>query len=153
MNISHRPNVSSFSSSSGQNALRDGNLGLIFIFSSWNTGRKKKYPWVFFFIMVLIKLSALNLVFKEIFHWVSFNIIRRSVDFVGALGRVASPHLPQSKWWYRGMFAFGDPLFLLFQFGLLFQYCLKNTLIVAVQGGRSVKMCLPHHTQSCKCNG
>lgn len=44
--------------------------------------------------MVLIKLSALNLVFKEIFHWVSFNIIRRSVDFVGALGRVASPLCP-----------------------------------------------------------
>lgn len=122
-------------------------------FSPLGTQEEKKIPMSIFFIMVLIKLSALNLVFKEIFHWVSFNIIRRSVDFVGALGRVASPHLPQSKWWYRGMIAFGDPLFLLFQIGLLFQYCLKNTLIVAVQGGRSVKMCLPHHTQSCKCNG
>lgn len=29
----------------------------------------------------------------------------------------------------------------------------KNKKLVAVQGGRSVKMCLPHHSESCKCNG
>lgn len=155
MNISHGPNVSCFSSSSARNTLRDRDLGLIFIFLLSEHRKKKKYPWVFS-IMVLIKLSALSLVFKAIAHQVSCNVKGRSVAFVGGwVGRVASPHLPQSTRWYRGMFAFGEPMFLLFLFGLLFQYCLKKkkTLIVAVQGGRSVKMCLPHHSESCKCNG
>lgn len=47
--------------------------------------------------MVLIKLSALNLVFKAISDWVSFNVIGRSVAFVGGGGGLdGSPHLPQS---------------------------------------------------------
>lgn len=124
-------------------------------FSSQNTGRKKKYPWVFF-IMVLIEMSALGLVFKAIAHQVSFNVKGRSVAFGGGwVGRVASPHLPQSTRWYRECLHLVILCFYCFDLDYYFSIALKKKkkLIVAVQGGRSVKMCLPHHSESCKCNG